>query len=121
MQDTYKVGIDYVCMFHFLNFVQKCKFLGNASAVHRLEKINYALWFRAFYNYWPINFIFIGYYKLKVEPENTTVTSYNDSYCAVTFAINILKVAIHLFCQPYTCSSDFPFVTVSVQLDNTLS
>ena len=39
--------------------------------------------------------IFIGYYKLTVDSEKTTIASYNESYCAVSFSVNILKVAIH--------------------------
>ena len=49
--------------------------------------------------------IFIGYYKLTVDSEKTAVFSYNDSYCAVTFSINILKVILK-FILP--TSSDYP-------------
>ena len=41
--------------------------------------------------------IFLGYYKLTVDSEKTTVASYNDSYCAVSFSINILRVSFSVY------------------------
>ena len=41
--------------------------------------------------------IFLGYYWLTVDSEKTMVASYNDSYCAVSFSINILKVSFSVY------------------------
>ena len=49
---------------------------------------------------------YIGYYKLTVDSEKTMVASYDDSYCDVTFSLNILKVCTFQFiCQLLILSS----------------